>query len=45
MKAGQLILEAIGHYKKAAKAYERFIRYAGPEYAKEVRSLKERGIE
>lgn len=35
--------EATGDKNKAAKAYERFIRYAGPEYANEVRSLKERG--
>lgn len=39
------VYEATGDKDKAAKAYERFIRYAGPEYAKEVRSLKERGIE
>lgn len=37
--------EILNQKQDAVKAYRKFIKYAGPEYANEVRSLKERGIE
>lgn len=37
--------EMLNQKEDAVKAYRKFIKYAGPEYANEVRSLKEKGIE
>lgn len=37
--------EAVNQNQEAVTAYRKFIKYAGPEYANEVRLLKEKGIE
>lgn len=37
--------EMLNQKEEAAKAFREFIKYAGPEYANEVRLLKEKGIE